>query len=890
MKKTKRFVVMLLVLCLAVSCLPVGAFDFEMPETAGEMPETNLVSSALNAAIDIPTENEALGTLVWYNNFDETDAATATYSAGAYTAGAYTSTLEIADNPDTEKTGKALKITQTAAHGGYQVTFTDKLSTPGDYTLLVDIYVPENGTSTASGFWTHFVADKDDGTTTDPDKWNGNDYVKGTGAWYTYQETFSLPGGVPNKSPVKAYKQYILHKSSSGQDYYIDNVRIYCNAYKSAARPAAYDKTYGQLIYFDNFSGKTGFTNLADIKLANYADANKKTFDGFTTFQCGQSKFDPKPVGIEVTPADETNWKYADGTPMTGDISLYVELYVDNDTLPDRFTVGAPGSVWGGYFTNWGVDKNTLSAKTWGMVQSKPLSLADYTDIGILSNAWCTEYCRAIGVYLQPDNAFWLTSDESGANRTFTVIPGETYTLPTEFNGNAVSKWVVGANVYDAGKPVEKAAIAGKTAYPFESPETYDETYGQLIFYSGFHFSDAPFANEIEELSPVKGLTVMQNTYNGISVVGGRTAFSAKGGAFGNGGYAGIGIQSSDGQLWKYEDGTVVTGRVVAFTDYYYDIAESEDFNRTDSLFVRYTPSDDSIYTLSEAIKSTWLTTRTPESYMAAGDFGAYERFNRTTGLSSFTIGRQGTEDKLHFDNIKVYVKPDNALWLVDAEGGNRTFNVVSEATYTFPATFNGVNVRAWKNGETTYNAGQTVALADVAGKTWTVSATTDVAFADAVSVRTSGTPGIRFKATLDLATRADENFAEIGFMATRDKHYTNAFNASADSFILANANAANAKLCAVVRKSGSDLNRYLTEDNGELNFNAIVVGVPENAAYLKENLHLRAFVVCGGVTYYSAVKTDSVYNAVKRVSEDPNYANDPYIRRIIELCETTNG
>lgn len=639
MQKTKRFVVLLLVLCLMVSCLPVGAFDFEMPETAGEMPETNLVSSALNADIDIPTEDETLGTLVWYNNFDETDAASATYSVGAYTAGAYQeggvakSTLEIADNPDTEKTGKALKITQTAAHGGYQVTFTDKLATPGVYTLLVDIYVPEDGT--ASGFWTHFVADRYNGTSTDPNEWNGGAYVKGTGAWYTYQETFQLPGNNLTEESLKAYTQYILHKGSSNQVYYIDNVRIYCNAYKSAARPAAYDKTYGQLIYFDNFSGKTGFINLADIKLADYAHAEKKTFDGFTTLKCGQSKLSPEPVGIEVTPADGTNWVYADGTPMTGEISLYVELYVDYDTLPSgRFTVGAPGNIWGAYYTDWKVDKNTLSARTWGMVQSQPLSLADYTNIGILSNNWRTEYCRAIGVYL----------------------------------------------------------------------------------------------------------------------------------------------------------------------------------------------------------------------------------------------------------------RPTNALWLVDAEGGNRTFEVVSAETYTFPAAFNGVNVRTWKNGDTTYKAGEAVALADVAGKTWTVGATTDVAFADAVSVRTSGTPGIRFKATLDLATRADENFAEIGFMATRDTHYTNAFDASADSFILANANAANAKLCTVVRKSGSDLNRYLTEGDGELNFNALVVGVPENAAYLTENLHLRAFVVCGGVTYYSAVKTDSVYGAVKRVSADPNYENDPYIQRIIELCETTNG
>ena len=141
-----------------------------------------------------------------------------------------------------------------------------------------------------------------------------------------------------------------------------------------------------------------------------------------------------------------------------------------------------------------------------------------------------------------------------------------------------------------------------------------------------------------------------------------------------------------------------------------------------------------------------------------------------------------------------------------------------------------------------------------------------------------------------DAAFAACANLQSISIPANVTRIGDNAFNASADSFILANANAANAKLCAVVRKSGSDLNRYLTESDGELNFNAIVINVPETAAYLKENLHLRAFVVCGGVTYYSAVKTDSVYNAVKRVSADPNYANDPYIRRIIELCETTNG
>ena len=900
MKKTKRFVVMLLVLCLTVSCLPVGAFDFEMPETAGEMPETNLVPSALNADVDIPTEDETLGTLVWYNNFDETDAASATYSVGAYTAGVYTSTLEIADNPDTEKTGKALKITQTAAHGGYQVTFTDKLSTPGDYTLLVDIYVPEDGT--ASGFWTHFVADRYNGTSTDPNQWNGGAYVKGTGAWYTYQETFTLPGNNLTEESLKAYTQYILHKDSSNQVYYIDNVRIYCNAYKSAARPAAYDKTYGQLVYFENFAPDNDFENLANITLASYLSTPYSAYQNYYVVKNGDANNRTAGKlhshGFEVSyNSDDDGFKYTneDKTAMSGTVTVFADIYSPKDCilLSSKNTQSSGWSAWSaGVYTNWQGKK--VTANQWNKIFFDSFTLqSDDSCFGAMGNDYSTSdsmYARAIGVYLRPTNAFWLTSDESGADRTFTVIPGETYTFPAEFNGKAVSKWAVGANLYAAGETVEKAAIAAKTAYPFEYPETYDETYGQLVFYSGFHLSDAPFVNEIEELSPIKGLTVMQNTYNGIAVVGGRTAFSAKGGAFGNGGYAGIGITSSDGQLWKYEDGTVVTGRVVAFTDYYYDLAESEDFAKNDKLFVRYTPSDDSIYSLSETQKATWLTTRTPESYITAGDGGAYERFNRKTGLSSFTIGRSGNADKLHFDNIKVYVKPNNALWLVDAEGGNRTFEVVSAETYTFPAAFNGVNVRTWKNGDTTYKAGEAVALADVAGKTWTVGATTDVAFADAVSVRTSGTPGIRFKATLDLATRADENFAEIGFMATRDTYYKSAFDASADSFTLANANAENAKLCTVVRKSGSDLNRYLTEGDGELNFNALVVGVPEKAAYLTENLHLRAFVVCGGVTYYSAVKTDSVYGAVKRVSADPNYENDPYIQRIIELCETTNG
>lgn len=59
------------------------------------------------------------------------------------------------------------------------------------------------------------------------------------------------------------------------------------------AAPVSYDETYGQLIYFDNFSGKTGFTNIADIKLADFTLAEKRDFGGFTTLRCGSTKLSP---------------------------------------------------------------------------------------------------------------------------------------------------------------------------------------------------------------------------------------------------------------------------------------------------------------------------------------------------------------------------------------------------------------------------------------------------------------------------------------------------------------------------------------------------------------------------------------------------------------------
>lgn len=65
-------------------------------------------------------------------------------------------------------------------------------------------------------------------------------------------------------------------------------------------------------------------------------------------------------------------------------------------------------------------------------------------------------------LYLKPTNALWLASDETGADRTFTVISGDTYTFPSTFNGNAVATWTDGTTTYAAGDTAQKTAIAAE--------------------------------------------------------------------------------------------------------------------------------------------------------------------------------------------------------------------------------------------------------------------------------------------------------------------------------------------------------------------------------------------------------------------------------------------
>ena len=367
------------------------------------------------------------------------------------------------------------------------------------------------------------------------------------------------------------------------------------------------------------------------------------------------------------------------------------------------------------------------------------------------------------------------------------------------------------------------------------------------------------------------------------------------------------------GNAWKYTDGATMSGKVSVLASIYnasgacpgYGVQTAAtpvvmNNNVTNKhLGDVVTPTWDHyvIYSLAEGKKQDnqgkeiTLAPLSPNDYQTirttpiALDSFVTKDTKQTVELSRFGLSIADTASREYYArSLAVYIQPDNALWLVDANNENRAYEIASsDNTYTFPKTFNGAAVGAWINGETVTD------LTKIAGKTWR-AVPLDLNLADTLSVRTAGdNSGIRFRATVNAATYHSEGLSQIGFMATRDKRYKDKFDGKDESFTLANANSKESANCAVVTIDKAEFGRYIGTDpmieSGKPHFQAVVTNVPIKKAALEEKLHIRAFVVYGGITYYSNVKA-SVYEAVQElIRNNPDYENDTYIKGIIDEC-----
>lgn len=407
-------------------------------------------------------------------------------------------------------------------------------------------------------------------------------------------------------------------------------------------------------------------------------------------------------------------------------------------------------------------------------------------------------------------------------------------------------------------------------------PAEYDKNYGQLVYFENF----AP-DNDFENLTNFKLASTMPEP----SVYAGYYAVKS-GNVSDRVTTYGFEVEYADGDdSFRFfdENRSLLSGKVTFYAEIY-----SQDSDKAYwSVVSKRTSNAGNWSGWGGGVITPWQTKTAKANTYTKLYFDSLALLSTDTRFGTFNNNNQSGA---YARAIGVYIQPSNALWLVDSEGENRTYSVASGETYTFPTTFNGTKVYTWTlaDGSDYYKAGETVNIADVAGKTWQVSQTVDIDFDDSVSVRTSGVTGIRFKTKIDLASRINAN--EIGFLATRDTLFNAQFEGKDENFVLDNEAAQNGKSCVIVRIAKDDIQKYIIEEDGVAAFNALVVGVPMQKETLTEMLHLRSYVTIGNATYYSAVRKESIYEAAKKISESSGYQDNDYIKNILSICEDTSG
>ncbi|MGN1121456.1 MAG: hypothetical protein ACI4RV_03740, partial [Eubacteriales bacterium] len=532
MKKT--IVSVLLTVCIVLTAFPVAAFELEQPETASAA-EVTVGTSASSAELSaaLPTEHETYGTLVYFEDFSGTAETVfdnladvkvvKTGSASSKGDSACVQLDKISYDPTT------IGVELAPADGGTNWKYTDGTPITGELTVAAEMYldsstVPNLFTVAYPGTtWGKYYTPWD-GHTLKSQEWvtlygrpqsTASYSVIGlaTNAW---QAVYMRSVALYVKNPTNALclidqngenREFILvtdetytfpgtfagqtiEQWTDGTSFYaageqVNLADVAAKTFSPVVLPDSYSATYGQLVYYRDYTSGRGLTNcaLADAKIVKLSGLSEK--GDSHCVQLNQLQASPSTVGVEFAPADGgTVWQYADGTPLTGELTVAADMYLNSSTVPNLFTVAYPGTAWNDYYTPW--DGHTLKSQEWVSLYGRALSTDSYSRIGLATNAWQEVYMRSVALYVKnPTNALWLT-DQNGKNREFILVTDETYTFPDTFAGRTTEQWTDGTSFYAAGEQANLADIAAKTFSPVVLPETYSETYGQLVYYRDY--------------------------------------------------------------------------------------------------------------------------------------------------------------------------------------------------------------------------------------------------------------------------------------------------------------------------------------------------------------------------------------------------------------------
>ena len=134
--------------------------------------------------------------------------------------------------------------------------------------------------------------------------------------------------------------------------------------YAIAEAPEAENETLGKLVYFNNFSGTSDFTNLLNLSVKCASEPsvlqNKYGVYGTTTFY--SDHFGSAVAGIELVPSDAHDyWTFTNGKKAAGEFFIVAEIAMSDESRrvnnifyngTDEYGVGWNGSA-DYYRTNW---------------------------------------------------------------------------------------------------------------------------------------------------------------------------------------------------------------------------------------------------------------------------------------------------------------------------------------------------------------------------------------------------------------------------------------------------------------------------------------------------------------------------------------------------------
>ena len=387
--------------------------------------------------------------------------------------------------------------------------------------------------------------------------------VRLTEATYTFPSAF---GGVTvtkwqSGDTVYDAGQTVDSDLIKGKTFVVYVPTVYADVYP------VFDKKLGELVWFDNFSGNTGFTNTANVKLDTAGSVS--VIEHKQTVRLNNDSVSPETPGVLITPASGTAWGYTDGQAMTGTATVVSELYTtDADgTSVTNVAHNDSTTAWGGYYTPWTGVK--LSTKTFTKAVGSAWNLSTYYRIGYVESNWRALYAHSVGLYVKADDAFYLTN-EAGDNYS-KITRDDTYTFVDPGDcmmGNPGQVWTTdGATCYEVGEPYSVSELNGKIFYPMDKPiePAYAEVpalttqYGKLVYFDNFS-GDTGFTNlaDIRVLNVGSTASPIDEYY---CVPISNTELSPQ--------TSGVEIVPAEGTAWKYTDGSAIVGKLTVVLTLY---------------------------------------------------------------------------------------------------------------------------------------------------------------------------------------------------------------------------------------------------------------------------------------------------------------------------------